>query len=70
MQSIIRLDDRRDTPFRPIPGAPPDLSDLPSGCSFRSRCPHAMARCAADAPVLRPAASGHRVACHLVEGGR
>src|SRR5437667_4326832 len=50
MQSIIRLDDRRDTPFRPIPGAPPDLSDLPSGCSFRSRCPHAMARCAAEVP--------------------
>jgi oligopeptide/dipeptide ABC transporter ATP-binding protein len=70
MQSIIRLDDRRDTPFRPIPGTPPDLSDLPSGCSFRSRCPHAMARCAAEAPLLRPAAAGHRVACHLVEGGR
>ena len=52
MQSIIRLSDRRDTPFRPIPGTPPDLSDLPSGCSFRTRCPHAFARCAAETPAL------------------
>jgi oligopeptide/dipeptide ABC transporter ATP-binding protein len=69
MQSIIRLDDQRSTPFRPIPGAPPDLSDLPSGCSFRTRCPHAFARCAAETPPLSAAGSGHRVACHLVEGG-
>jgi hypothetical protein len=29
-----------------------------------------MARCAAETPLLRPAAAGHRVACHLVEDGR
>jgi peptide/nickel transport system ATP-binding protein len=68
MQSIIRLTDRRGTPFRPIPGTPPDLSDLPSGCSFRSRCPHAFARCAAESPALARATAGHRVACHLVDG--
>jgi len=68
MQSIIRLTDRRGSPFRPIPGSPPDLSDLPSGCSFRARCPHAMARCTTEAPALRQAAAGHRVACHLVDG--
>jgi peptide/nickel transport system ATP-binding protein len=29
--------------FEPIPGHPPELSDLPSGCPFRPRCPHAPA---------------------------
>ena len=33
-----------------IPGAPPDLSDLPSGCAFHPRCPYAMARCSTDRP--------------------
>jgi oligopeptide/dipeptide ABC transporter ATP-binding protein len=37
----------------------------PSGCSFRDRCPHAMPRCTAETPLLRPVASGHRIACHL-----
>lgn len=27
--------------LRPIPGAPPDLSDVPKGCIFKGRCPHA-----------------------------
>jgi oligopeptide/dipeptide ABC transporter ATP-binding protein len=49
----------------PIKGNVPDAREPPSGCSFRDRCPHAMPRCAAETPLLRPAAGGHRVACHL-----
>lgn len=49
----------------PITGNVPDAREPPSGCSFRDRCPHAMARCAAEAPPLREIAGGHRVACHL-----
>jgi oligopeptide/dipeptide ABC transporter ATP-binding protein len=49
----------------PIMGNVPDAREPPSGCSFRDRCPYAMARCAAETPTLRPAAGGHRVACHL-----
>ncbi len=36
------------------------------GCPFRSRCPFAMARCQQERPLLREAAPGHQVACHLV----
>jgi peptide/nickel transport system ATP-binding protein len=52
-----------------IPGFPPDLRALPSGCAFRPRCPRAIARCASDDPVLLPmpaaagAAAGRTVAC-------
>jgi peptide/nickel transport system ATP-binding protein len=35
-----------------IPGSPPDLRAMPTGCSFHPRCPHAMERCVAEVPVL------------------
>ena len=49
----------------PISGSVPDAREPPSGCRFRDRCPHAMARCAEETPLLRTIAGGHRVACHL-----
>src|SRR5215468_5407771 len=49
----------------PIKGNVPDAREPPSGCHFRDRCPHAMARCAEETPPLREIAGGHRVACHL-----
>jgi oligopeptide/dipeptide ABC transporter ATP-binding protein len=49
----------------PITGGVPDAREPPSGCRFRDRCPNAFARCAEETPPLRPAGSGHTVACHL-----
>jgi peptide/nickel transport system ATP-binding protein len=46
-----------------IPGQVPDLLDLPSGCSFRDRCPLAIADCAALVPPLEPKAPSHPAAC-------
>jgi peptide/nickel transport system ATP-binding protein len=60
-----------------IPGAPPDLADMPTGCRFHPRCPHCdpskpglYARQTGERPVLREIAPGHSVACHLVEEQR
>ena len=39
-------------PLKGIPGNPPDLSSVPSGCRFHPRCPHALDRCAQVAPDL------------------
>ena len=35
-----------------IPGSPPDLANLPTGCRFHPRCPSAMERCSTIEPVL------------------
>ncbi len=50
------------------PGAPPSLANLPPGCRFHPRCPHAMDRCRAEEPALATVAPGHRVACFLSGG--
>lgn len=49
--------------LRGIPGNPPDLLDLPSGCSFAPRCQLAIDRCRTERPELTPTATGV-VACH------
>jgi oligopeptide/dipeptide ABC transporter ATP-binding protein len=46
-----------------LPGELPSPASPPSGCVFRTRCPHAVSGCAENVPVLREIASGRRVAC-------
>jgi oligopeptide/dipeptide ABC transporter ATP-binding protein len=53
--------------FASIPGSPPRLSQLPSGCRFHPRCTLATERCVRELPELRLVGSGHRVACHYAE---
>ncbi|BBH63774.1 dipeptide/oligopeptide/nickel ABC transporter ATP-binding protein [Actinoplanes sp. OR16] len=52
-----------------IPGSPPDLKGMPSGCSFHPRCPKAFDPCADNIPVLGtppvPDGSTRTVACWL-----
>ena len=50
-----------------IPGSPPDLRAMPSGCSFHPRCPRAFEPCAGEVPELgRPGGRpGRTVACYL-----
>ncbi len=51
-----------------LTGEPPDPSRRPTGCAFHPRCPLAMGRCREEAPTLRSAGDGRRVACHLIDG--
>ena len=50
-----------------IPGSPPDLAHLPSGCPFRDRCESAMPVCAEAVPALRGTDEGGWVACRLYD---
>lgn len=62
LAAVPRLGDHR--PVRALPGAPPSLAELPSGCSFHPRCPFADDRCRRETPTLHSLTSTHAVACH------
>ncbi len=51
-----------------IPGSPPDLRSVPSGCPFHPRCPFKASVCETVIPPLQPSTSqtpDQMVACHL-----
>lgn len=52
---------RRDIPL--LQGDLPSPANPPSGCVFRTRCPHAVAACASADMQLRPAGDAHWTAC-------
>jgi oligopeptide/dipeptide ABC transporter ATP-binding protein len=64
--SIPRLDRPRPERLHTITGAPPSLINLPEGCKFRPRCPHAFEKCQQE-PALeqRVEAPGHLDRCWL-----
>jgi peptide/nickel transport system ATP-binding protein len=62
INAVPTLTGHRDT-VASIPGSPPDLIDLPSGCKFHPRCPLADNKCRTDEPPLLEVAPGHTSAC-------
>ena len=54
-----------------LQGDPPSPRDIPPGCRFAARCPHAQDICRHQDPPLRLVQPGHHVACHRIsEDGR
>jgi len=49
--SIPRLDRAKPEKLASIAGAPPSLINLPQGCKFRPRCPHAFSKCTEHPPL-------------------
>ena len=69
LASMPRLEQEHDRLTR-IPGQPPSLIDVPSGCPFHPRCPYAKLPdpCAASVPEMRTVESegpAHPAACHF-----
>ncbi len=66
MNSVPRVDQRGQR-LSPIIGSPPNLADIPPGCSFHPRCPRAEVACREERPPLREVVIGRQAACHFAE---
>ena len=65
LESIPRLGSSEAPRF--IPGAPPDLTDPPSGCRFHPRCPLAFEPCDRESPPAFNIEEGHEARCWLLD---
>lgn len=63
MASLPRL--HQDIPPRPMPGEPPDLTNLPTGCRFHPRCPWRFEPCLSVDPPAWPFPDGGHARCWL-----
>ncbi|HSK97173.1 MAG TPA: ABC transporter ATP-binding protein [Euzebyales bacterium] len=66
MRSIPRAD-HKGKPLDPIPGQPPNLARIPSGCEFHPRCAFARDVCTTDPPPLYTVDEQRQSACHFWE---
>ncbi|MBA7491973.1 Oligopeptide transport ATP-binding protein OppD [subsurface metagenome] len=48
-----------------MPGSPPDLINLPTGCRFHPRCKNVMKKCSLYEPPLKEVKENHLVRCWL-----
>jgi peptide/nickel transport system ATP-binding protein len=53
-----------------VPGSPPSLADIPSGCPFHPRCPRVKDICRQQMPGFTQLDATHKVACWLVGEGK
>ncbi|WP_449063663.1 ABC transporter ATP-binding protein [Planomonospora algeriensis] len=63
LDSIPRVD-RKGRELHAITGQPPNLLDMPPGCSFAPRCPYRQGNCAVEAPPLHRIGPTRGSACH------
>ncbi|MBS3765412.1 ABC transporter ATP-binding protein [Candidatus Bipolaricaulota bacterium] len=64
MESIPSLDVDKGR-LEPIKGVVPDPYQVPDGCPFNNRCPHAMDICREEDPPLVEVEDGHKSSCWL-----
>lgn len=65
LQSIPKIETEKKTRLSNIPGAPPDLVNLPPGCRFQPRCSEDRRQCQPAEPPLIEISPRHKVACWL-----
>lgn len=64
--SVPRIDTPPQDRLRGVPGAPPDLGNLPTGCTFHPRCGFREPRCEHHEPPLEPVAPDQQARCWVL----
>jgi len=67
LNSVPRLDETEKVKLEAIDGSPPNLAEVPVGCSFAERCRWANEKCLAEDPPLQTYSDGHTTACWRYE---
>jgi peptide/nickel transport system ATP-binding protein len=68
INSLPKLGDK--TLRESVPGSPPSMADLPSGCPFHPRCPQVKDICRQQMPGFSYPDENHKVACWLFGEGK
>ena len=63
LKSIPKIGEKGD--LYVVPGQPPNLAELPEGCSFHPRCPHVMEKCKSQAPPMFLVGNERTASCWL-----
>jgi len=66
LRSVPRVDERRHERLISIQGMPPDLSRLPTGCTFHPRCQFKVERCLREEPPLEEVAADQEARCWVL----
>jgi oligopeptide/dipeptide ABC transporter ATP-binding protein len=62
--AMMQMKAEKKPRLRGIPGDPPDLADVPSGCPFHPRCRFSIDICRTDVPEYREVEADHWIRCH------
>lgn len=62
LKSVPRLHAKKER-LHSIDGMVPHFADMPIGCAFHPRCPHADEQCVKERPVLQTVGTQHEAAC-------
>jgi oligopeptide/dipeptide ABC transporter ATP-binding protein len=66
LRSVPRVDERRHERLVSIQGMPPDLSRLPTGCTFHPRCEFKVERCTREEPPLEEVGPAQDARCWVL----
>jgi oligopeptide/dipeptide ABC transporter ATP-binding protein len=66
LRSVPRVDERRHERLVSIQGMPPDLSRLPTGCTFHPRCEFKVDRCTREEPPLEEVGPAQAARCWVL----
>jgi len=70
LKLVPSLEQRRGEQLVPISGQPPDVFEMPRGCSFAPRCPHVVDVCKEKQPEITTLGPSHGSACWIAEQRR
>lgn len=65
LHSVPRLDGDTSRALHAIPGNPPNMQHLPTGCAFHERCEFRREICITEQPPLKRINDQRQMACHL-----